>query len=101
METYKALLDRVREGFKDPGRVKDGVFGAMMKVRREGRRERGRRRREREGRRVREGKRTGLFSDFSFTKGEKNSNSKTQVSLVNDGPVTLTIDSREFNKSRG
>lgn len=33
VETYNALLDRVREGFKEPGRVKDGVFGAMMKVR--------------------------------------------------------------------
>lgn len=33
LETYRALLDRVREGFKEPGRVKDGVFGAMMKVR--------------------------------------------------------------------
>ena len=33
LETYRALLDRIREGFKEPGRVKDGVFGAMMKVR--------------------------------------------------------------------
>ena len=32
-ETYGALLDRVREGFREPGSVKDGVFGAMMKVR--------------------------------------------------------------------
>ena len=48
LETYEALLDRLREGFREPEKVKDGVFGAMMKV-----------------------------------------------SLVNDGPVTLTIDSRE------
>ena len=30
--TYTALLDRVREAY-EPERVKDGVFGAMMKVR--------------------------------------------------------------------
>lgn len=30
--TYAALLDRVREAY-EPERVKDGVFGAMMKVR--------------------------------------------------------------------
>ena len=31
--TYGALLDRVREAY-EPDRVKDGVFGAMMQVRR-------------------------------------------------------------------
>lgn len=45
VETYRALLDRVREGFKEPGRVKDGVFGAMMKVEKE----RGDEKRERAG----------------------------------------------------
>lgn len=44
---YASLLDRVREAY-EPERVKDGVFGAMMKV-----------------------------------------------SLVNDGPVTLVLDSRD------
>ena len=47
-ETYGALLDRVREGFREPGSVKDGVFGAMMKVRSDGK-ERERRRGQKRG----------------------------------------------------
>ena len=77
--TYGALLDRVREAY-EPDRVKDGVFGAMMQVRRK---------------RGGGGREAGWLRVVIIYFFGSTSSSFPQVSLVNDGPVTLTIDSRD------
>ena len=78
--TYAALLDRVWEAY-EPDRVKDGVFGAMMKV-----------------------CLCGLFCVMSvllfFLSCSTTLSPIPQVALVNDGPVTLILDSRDAKMPR-
>jgi D-aminoacyl-tRNA deacylase len=80
---FESLVDRVRVAVQDPGRVQTGVFGAMMQVG------------------VRDGRGVRFFSFFPYTSlSHPHASSLSikkiilKVSLVNDGPVTLTIDSR-------